>query len=136
MSDATITPGQAKKSYMFRMLGASFGYVGAIIAAAIVIDEGDPVSAITIVVAAIPALFILLMMRALWRYIREADEVARHDITQAMMDGLFIVLAVSSSWGLIEMFNASLPRLPVFWMFPLFFAVFGIVSGIRYGRWT
>lgn len=136
MSGVKVTPGQAKKSYMARMLGASLGYIGTIIGAVFVIDKDDPVSLVTIAVAALPGIFIILMVRAVWRFIREVDEVARHDYTQAMMNGLFAVLALSGSWGLIELFHEGLPRLPVFWIFPIFFMIFGLASCFRFGRWA
>lgn len=134
MTSKTLSPKTAHKNYMGRMLGASGGYIGTVFAAAFVIDDGDPVSVITILVSLLPAIFVLLMIRAVWRYISEVDEVARHDYVQAMMAALFIVLALSGSWGLVELFNDDLPRVPIFWVFPIFFFAFGIVSSFRYRR--
>ena len=134
MAVKDMSPRTAHRRYMARMLGASCGYIGTIIAASTVIDKDGPVTAITILVAAVPAIFILGMLRAIWKYIQDVDEVARHDHVEAMLAALFVVLAVSGSWGLIELYNESLPRLPVFYVFPVFFMIYGLVSSIRYRR--
>lgn len=134
MTDAILTPKQASKQYTFRMMGASLGYLGATMGAAAVLDKGDPVSLITILVALVPGLFVLLMLRAVWRYMREMDEVARFDHTRAMMVALFLILSVAGGWGLVELFNESLPRLPVFWVFPGFFFAYGLISCFVFGR--
>jgi cytochrome c-type biogenesis protein CcmH/NrfF len=129
-----LTPKSAHRQYMGRMLGASGGYIGAVFGAAMVLDDGDPVSLITLAVAALPAIFILLMLRAVWTYINQVDEVARHDHVEAMLVALFVMLAIGGSWGLVEMFNASVPRLSIFWVFPGFFMIYGLVAVIRYRR--
>ena len=134
MSTNTLTPKSAHRQYMARMLGTSGGYIGTVMGAAFVLDDGDPVSVVTLLVAALPAIFILLMLRAIWIYVNSVDEVARHDHVEAMMIALFAILGIGGSWGLIEMFNASVPRLPVFWVFPGFFLIYGLVSAIRYRR--
>ena len=134
MTNTSLTPQKATKQYMFRMMGAAGGYIGAVFGAAMVLDDGDPVSVITLLVAAFPAIFILLMLRAVWIYINVVDEVARHDMVEAMLVALFCMLAIGGSWGLVELFNESVPRLPIFWVFPGFFIIFGVVSGIRYRR--
>ncbi|MGB6229863.1 MAG: hypothetical protein WBF53_07025 [Litorimonas sp.] len=134
MTHSNLTPKQAHKRYLGRMLGASFGYVGSVFGASYFIDSGDPITPITILVALVPAAFVLMMLAAVWRYIAEVDEVARHYSIQSMMVALFGVLALSGSWGLVELFNEDLPRLPVFWLFPTFFALFGLAGAIGFRR--
>lgn len=134
MSGVKMTPQQATKRYMARVMGSAAGYIGAVFGAAFLIDDGDPITVVTILASLIPAIFIVLMMRALWRYIEDVDEVARHDFVQALMAAGFTVVTLSGSWGLVEMFNDDLPRLSIFWVFPVFFLVFGLVTFIRYRR--
>ena len=88
----------------------------------------------TILAALVPGLFILAMLWAVWRYVAEVDEVARHDFVQAKLVALFSVLAISGGWGLVELFNTNVPRLPVFWIFPIYFMIFGLVSCFRFRR--
>ncbi|MGB3454978.1 MAG: hypothetical protein WBG08_12070 [Litorimonas sp.] len=134
MTSLELTPRMAKKRYMGRMLGASLGYVGSIVGAAFLIESGDPITPVTVLAALAPAAFILLMLVAVWRYVAEVDEVARHDYVQSMLFALFGILALSGGWGLVELFNEDLPRLPVFWILPVFFALFGLVNLIRHRR--
>lgn len=134
MPNTTLTPKQAQKRYMGRMLGASGAYIGTVLAASFVVDEGDAVTVSTILVALVPAICILFMLRAVWMYLNEVDEVARHDFTQAMMVSLFIILAIGGGWGLVELFNDNLPRLPIFYVFPAFFGIYGLVSCFGFGR--
>jgi cytochrome c-type biogenesis protein CcmH/NrfF len=134
MTTINLTPKQAAKQYGCRMMGAALGYLGATFGAAMVLDEGDPVTVITILVALVPAAFVLLMLRAVWRYMKEMDEVARYDHTQAMLIALFVVLSVGGGWGLVELFNEELPRLPIFWVFPGFFFIYGLVACFVFGR--
>lgn len=134
MSTRSLSPKSAHRQYTARLLGTSGGYIGTVMAAAFVLDDGDPITIVTLLVALLPALFILLMLRAVWIYINAIDEVARHDHVEAMMVALFIVLAIGGSWGLLEMFNSSVPRLSIFWVFPGFFLIYGLVSAIRYRR--
>lgn len=134
MSDKTLTPKAANKRYFSRMFGAACGYVGSVFGVSFLIDKGDPVTVVTILAALIPGFFVLMMLWAVWRFVNEVDEVARHDLTQAMLVALFSVLAISGGWGLVELFNTNLPRLPVFWVFPVFFLIFGFVNCFRFGR--
>lgn len=136
MSTNLITPKAVKKRYFARMSGAAAGYLGAVFGVSFLLDKDDPVTVLTILAAMIPGLFIFMMLWAVWRYVAEVDEVARHDYVQAMLIALFSVLALSGGWGLVELFNENMPRLPVFWIFPIFFMIFGLVSCFRFKRFV
>jgi len=41
---------------------------------------------------------------------------------------LFIILTLTLTWGILEMFILELPRLPVFWVFPIFMLAQGLAS--------
>lgn len=123
LAKKTMMP--SMKRYLGRMLGCSFGYLGSLFGVVAVIKSADPGLGLSALLAVIPALFVMGMLWAIWSFVRETDEVQRFYITRSMMIGLFAVLAVSGSWGLMEMVVEGLPELPVFWMFPIFFAVMG-----------
>lgn len=129
-----MKPKLARRRYMFTVMGASLGYVGSVAGCSYlhrkVIDGSTP----GILLSLLPGAFLCLMLLAVWRYLNDVDEVARHDMTQAMIIGLFVLLALSGGWGLVELFNDSLPRLPIFYAFPAFFITFGLVSGFKYKR--
>lgn len=129
-----MTPKLANKRYMSMMMGTSLGYIASVFGVSFLHDKLEDGSFAAIVLALVPGVFIVLMILSVWRFLKETDEVARYDLTQAMMTGLFALLALSGGWGLVELFNDSLPRLPIFFAFPAFFLIFGFVSAIRYRR--
>lgn len=129
-----MKPKQANKRYMSTMIGSSLGYLGSVFGVSFLHDKVPDGSIAGILIAGIPGLFICLMLFAVWRYLNDVDEVVRHQLTQAMLIGLFVLLALSGGWGLVELFNDSLPRLPIFFAFPIFFLAYGLVAGIKYRR--
>lgn len=68
---------------------------------------------------------ILGWMWGLWRYVNEIDEFLRAIQIKAIMYGLAIVMGVSTGWGLLE-FYAEVPRLPIFYVVPMFGGAYGI----------
>jgi hypothetical protein len=131
---SSIKPAQATKRYLRAMMGSALGYIAAVFGVSFIHDKFIDGSPLAIVIALIPGLFIALMVLALWRYLNEADEVIRHDLTQAMMGALFIMLMLSGGWGLAELFNDDMPRLPIFFVFPAFFLLYGLISAFKYKR--
>lgn len=129
MSQKTI-----RQRYRFSTLGYGLGYLGATFGVSFLHDTFTDSSLPALLLAALPAVFIALMVRALWRYINQIDEVARHDHIQAMMSALLIILMVSGGWGLVELFNDDLPRLPIFYIFPAFYLIYGLISSFKYKR--
>jgi len=131
-----MKPKLAIKRYLFSVMGSSLGYVAAVFGISFAHDKVTDGSVAGILISLIPGIFIVLMTASLWRFLKDVDEVARHDLTQAMMAGIFVLLMLSGSWGLVELFNDSMPRLPIFYAFPAFFIIFGLFSGIKYKRWV
>ena len=131
-----MKPKLAKRRYMSAMMGSSLAYLAATFGVSFLHNPDNDGTAFGIVLSAIPAIFLLMMVWSVWRYLGEMDEVARFEHTQAMIAGLFAVLAITGGWGLVELFNDSLPRLPMFFVFPFFFIVFGLVSCLKYKRWA
>ncbi|MEP3890923.1 MAG: hypothetical protein ABJN69_10675 [Hellea sp.] len=129
-----MQPKLATKRYFFTVIGSSLGYLGSVFGITFIHDKVPDGSIAGILISLLPAVFICLMLRAVWQFLKDTDEVARHELTQSMMAGLFVLLALSGGWGLVELFNDSMPRLPVFFAFPVFFLSFGGVSAIRYRR--
>jgi len=124
------------KRYIFSTLGYGFGYLGSVFGITFLHDKVPDGSVAGVLISLFPAIFIGLMLGAFWRFLKDSDEVARHDMTQAMMAGIFALLMLSGGWGLVELFNENLPHLPIFYAFPAFFLTFGLVSGVKYKRWV
>jgi hypothetical protein len=123
-----------RKRYRRHVLGAGAGYIGAVFGVSTQLDGGDPVTALNVGLALLPGLFILLMVYAMWVYIRDVDEAARHFMVNAMMSALFVTLALSGVWGLAELFLDDLPKLPVFFVFPIVMGMFGVFTAFGPAR--
>jgi len=117
-----------RKRYTRTVMGAGAGYIGAVFGVSTQLDDGDPLTAINIGLALVPGLFILLMVYAMWVYFRDVDEAARHFMIKAMMSALFVALSISGVWGLAELFLDALPKLPVFFVFPIIIGMFGVFT--------
>jgi len=129
-----MKPKLAMKRYLSLMIGSALGYIAMVFVVSFSHDLLKDGSVPAIILSLVPGIPLCLMIWSLWRYLKESDEVVRHDLTQAMLIALFAVLAFTGSWGLAELFNDSLPRLPLFFVFSIFFLIFGIVSGTKYKR--
>ncbi|MEM7730677.1 MAG: hypothetical protein AAF311_15655 [Pseudomonadota bacterium] len=128
-----MTPKQISSKYRNRMIGSGFAYAGAVVGAAVLIDDGDPLTPLALVAAFAPGAALLLMLFFMWRFFTEIDEVGRFFMMQSLTAALFGTLAVCGVWGLAELFLDALPRLPVFYVFPMGMALFGIFSGCGFG---
>lgn len=127
---------QAKilKRYRRYVLGAGAGYIGAVAGVSTQLDRDDPVTALNIGLAFLPGVFILLMVYAMWVYIRDVDEAARYFMIKALMGALFVTLALSGVWGLAELFLDDLTKLPVFFVFPIVMGMFGVFAAFGPAR--
>lgn len=125
---------QVQKTYMKSLLLSAGAYAGTLIGVTFVVNKIEASPLVAGGLAIIPAVFILLMLRAVWIYVHDVDEAQRFFLLKSMMVGLFSLLALSGSWGLVEMMSDDLPRLPIFWLFPLFFGVFGLSTCFGPGR--
>lgn len=117
-----------RKRYLRTCLGAGAGYMGAVFGVSTQLDDGDPLTALNIGLALVPGLFILMMVYSMWVYFRDVDEAARHFMVKAMMSALFVALSISGVWGLAELFLDALPKLPVFFVFPIIIGMFGVFT--------
>ena len=129
-----MSPTETNRRYKFSTFGYGLGYIGAVFGISFLPETLFEGSIAGIFLAIIPALFISLMVLTFWRYINNIDEVARHDHISAMVISLMLVLIVSGGWGLVELFNENMPRIPIFYIYPIFFLTYGLIAAIRYKR--
>ncbi len=129
-----MKPALAHKRYRQRIMGSALGYLGAVFGVSFLHDSFTDGSIFALLISAIPAAFIIVMLWAVWRFLGDMDEVAHHDNIHAMIEALLIILAFTGGWGLIELFNDDFPRLPIFFVFPGFFIIYGLIAGFKYKR--
>lgn len=110
----------AASRYFKRMALISATYVAGIVLASTVVDRDAPLGPLTIGIALLPGLALVAAIGAIGRFLTElADEYLRMLEVRKVLVATGFTLAVTSVWGLLELYSASLPRLPVFYVFPL-----------------
>ena len=120
--------------YKYSILGYGFAYAGSLIGVTFIEDKLVENFALKVGLAIIPVFFIVMMLRALWIYIRDVDEAQRFFLQRSINIAAFAVLIFSGSWGLLELMIDDILKVPVFWMFPFFFAVFGLATSFGPAR--
>ncbi|MEM8702037.1 MAG: hypothetical protein AAGF82_09450 [Pseudomonadota bacterium] len=64
---------------------------------------------------------------AQWRFAMELDEFLRLIQIKGTLIGVACVMIIASGWGQLERL-ADVPRLPVFWLLPIFWAIQGLAT--------
>lgn len=124
-----VAPKTATRRYLRVFVPAMGCYLAGIFLASSLINEGDPVTALTYVLALVPAVCVWVFIWAQGRYVREIDEFQRKVQVEALMMALMLTMCGYTAWGLLE-FYANVPKLPIFYAMPVFYGVFGICSSI------
>jgi hypothetical protein len=110
----------AAARYTRRMVLIAAIYVAGIFLASLVIDRDAPLGPLTVALALVPGLALLAAIGAIGRFVAElSDEYLRMLEVRKLIVATGVTLAVTSVWGLLELYSASLPRLPVFYVFPI-----------------
>lgn len=130
-----MTNKEAKKRYMRVFVPAMIGYILSICGASIVLGDGDSATPLAFTLALIPALFVFIFMWAQARWVQEIDEFMRMLQIKALMWGVMATTAATTAWGLFE-FYTPVPKLPIFYVLPIFYGVYGIASGIIHKRYN
>ncbi|ANK12374.1 hypothetical protein [Erythrobacter neustonensis] len=113
----------AAARYTRRMLLIAAVYVAGIVLASMVIDPGAPLGLLGIGLALIPGAAMLAAIGAIGRFVAELpDEYLRMLEVRKIIVATGVTLAITSVWGLLELYSDSLPRLPVFYVFPIWCA--------------
>lgn len=122
----TLSPKQALRRYMKVFVPSMIAYVAFIFLAVSLIKAELVSGPMVFVMAILPGLAALSFLYAWFRYIREADELQRRVQTEAIMTAVAAVLSLTLTWGILEMLIETLPKLPLFWVFPIFMIVQGL----------
>lgn len=124
----------AYRRYLRRMLPISIAYVAAVALASRLVPDHAPASVATVSLALVPGMAVLGWIWAMARLLVELDdEYLRLLEIRKFLVATGVMLAVTSIWGLLE-FHTDVPRLPVFFAFPIWCA--GLVVGQIVNRLT
>jgi hypothetical protein len=114
-------PGTAR--YARRMMLIAAAYVAGIVLASLTIDRSAPLGPLTIALTLVPGGAMLAAIWAMGRFLTDlADEYLRMLEVRKFIVATGVTLAITSVWGLLELYSDSLPRLPVFYVFPIWCA--------------
>nr|WP_319384065.1 hypothetical protein [uncultured Roseibium sp.] len=77
----------------------------------------------------VPIAAIFLAFWAQWRFAMELDEFLRLIQIKGTLIGVACIMIIASGWGQLERL-ADVPRLPVFWLLPVFWATQGLATTV------
>ena len=128
--------GTPQANYLKRMLAVSLLYLGSLFAATMLIDEGDPITPLSIAIAIVPGLAVAGYFWAIARLIIELkDEFLRMLQVRMALVATGIALSAASIWGFLESFE-QVPHIDAFWWPIAWFFGLGIgavVNKLTYG---
>lgn len=125
----------AYRRYARRMLPLSLVYVGAIALATRLIPDNAAADAQTVGLALLPGLAVIGWIWAMGRLLVELeDEYLRMLEVRKFLVATGLTLAVCSVWGLLQLFAPSVPKLPLFFVFPLW--ALCLFAGMLFNRLT
>ena len=116
----------AYRVYLRRMVVAAVLYIAASFIAVKLLHHNAPVSPLAVSLALLPGLAVLLMLYAIGRLLIDLDDefLRMLEVRKALI-ATGVTLATSSVWGLLEMLT-MVPKLEVFWIFPIWCAGLGV----------
>jgi putative oxidoreductase len=117
----------AGRRYVWRTTGFMAGYVGVMVG--VIFGAWDDIQgtpAAWILAAAVTAPVIGQLWATL-AFMREADEYVRSLIAKLFILSSGLAIAVATLWGFGESF-AGAPHVPSWMIYPLFWAIFGLVG--------
>lgn len=110
----------AIRRYGKRIIPITFAYVGAIALATALVPDNAPASALTIGLALLPGIAALGWLWAMGRLLIELDdEYLRMLEVRKFLVATGATLAITSVWGVLELYSPQVPKLAVFFVFPM-----------------
>ena len=110
----------AIRRYTRRIIPITFAYVGAIALATALVPDNAPANAVTIGLALLPGMAALGWLWAMGRLLIELDdEYLRMLEVRKFLIATGMTLAITSVWGVLELYSPDVPKLAVFFVFPM-----------------
>ena len=124
----------AKRRFMRMHLILSVLYIALVLLASWFVPDDAKATPMVIFWAVLPGLVVIGWIWNMGRYLMEmSDEYLRLLEIRKILVATGLTLAVSAGWGIIELF-AAVPRLPVFFVFPIW--CLGLMVGQIVNRLT
>lgn len=120
-----MSPTLAKKRYLKTTAVSMLFYVIVIMGVAFYLKDREVSDIIKYSLAILPTIFVWWFLWGAIRFYKETDEYERSNMVGGMLAGVVVLLLISSSWGFLEML-ADAPKLPIFWILPIFFVASGL----------
>lgn len=124
-----MTPDRAACRFYKLFFPAMFIYLAGTAGLVLLVDNNDLPAYGLYVLALIPIVAIFVAFWAHWRFAIELDEFLRLIQIKGTLFGIACVMIVASGWGQLEVL-AEAPRLPVFWLLPIFWAAQGLATTV------
>lgn len=115
----------AGRRYTRGMLLAGALYIGFVALGVTVIRQMSPPQWLIIVLALLPALPALLMLRTYLTFFRALDEFQRRIQAEAALITLAVVTLAAFSYGFLEEW-AGFPHVPLIWVIPAVIITWGV----------
>lgn len=114
-----VTQNPAYRRYLRRTVPITIAYVAAVWLASALVSDRTSLSPLAILLALLPGIAVVGWIWAIGRMLIELDdEYLRLLEVRKIITATGVTLCLTSVWGLLEMYT-SVPKLPVFWVFPL-----------------
>lgn len=110
----------AMRRYLRRIIPITIAYVATIALATALVPNNAPASALTIGLALLPGMAALGWLWAMGRLLIELDdEYLRMLEVRKFLVATGVTLAITSVWGVLELYSPEVPKLGVFFVFPM-----------------
>ncbi|MDK2758475.1 MULTISPECIES: hypothetical protein [Blastomonas] len=110
----------AMRRYMKRIIPITIAYIATIALATALVPDNAPASALTIGLALLPGMAALGWLWAMGRLLIELDdEYLRMLEVRKFLVATGATLAITSVWGVLELYSPEVPKLGVFFVFPI-----------------
>lgn len=115
------------RRYLIRFGSAAVIYT-ALMLICLPLARSMPESPWRFVLACLPAVGIAIAIWALWRYLKEADELQTRKLLEALAFSVAGTVLISFCYGMMEILGA--PRLGLLWATPIWAILFGIGTAV------
>ena len=122
-----MTSEQATHRFFKVFIPTMFIYIAATVGITWLLDSNGLPAGTLYALALIPIVAIFVAFWAQWRFAMELDEFLRLIQIKGTLFGIACVMIIASGWGQLERL-ADVPRLPVFWLLPIFWAAQGLAT--------